>query len=129
MFVKGEVFGDFEQAHAIINQGEVGTADCDADEGVKWPNYAFKCTMASGDDEAWVSLLASGRRRWESPLVELPARRAGWVPPTEYHRIKLELPRQVDTPTALVIAINDRRATWRPSRAHSCSPSTIKRSR
>ncbi|MEO7036932.1 MAG: hypothetical protein ABI548_23485 [Polyangiaceae bacterium] len=110
VLVNGEVFGDFERTHAIINQGESGSADCDADEAVKWPNYAFKCTMAPGDDEAWVSLLASGQRRWESPLVELPAHRAGWVPPNEYHRIKLELPRQVDTPTALVIAINDLRA-------------------
>ena len=110
VLVQGEVFGDFEQAQAIINQGEAGSADCDPDEDVKWPKYAFKCTMAPGDDEAWVSLLASGQSRWESPLVELPARRAGWVPPTEYHRIALELPRQVDTPTALVTAINDLRA-------------------
>lgn len=109
VLVKGEVFGDFGQARAIINQGEAGSADCDADEEVKWPNYAFKCTMAPGDDEAWVSLLASGRRRWESSLAEVPARRAGWVPPPEYQRIKLELPRQVDTPTALVTAINDLR--------------------
>ena len=110
VLVTGEVFGDFEQARAIINQGDVGSADCDTDEDVRWPNYAFKCTMAPGDDEAWVSLVAFGRGRWQSPLVELPARRAGWVPPTEYHRIKLELPRQVDTPTALVAAINDFRA-------------------
>lgn len=108
--VKGQVFGDFDRAHAIINQGDAGTADCDADEDVKWPNYAFKCNMAPGDDEAWVSLLASSRGRWERPLVELPARRAGWVAPTEYHRVELELPTQVDTPTALVTAVNDLRA-------------------
>ena len=110
VLVKGEVFGDFDRAHAIINQGETGSADCEADKDVEWPNYAFKCPMAPGDDEAWVSLLASGRRGWENPLVELPARRAGWVPPAEYQRIKLELPKLVDTRTALVTAINELRA-------------------
>jgi hypothetical protein len=108
--VKGEVFGDFQRAHAIINRGEAGSAACDADRDVTWPRYAFKCNMAPGDGEAWVSVSATADEDpWETPLVELPAHQAGWVPPAEYHRSRLALPREVDTRTALVTAINDRR--------------------
>jgi hypothetical protein len=110
VLVKGEVFGDFQRASAVINRGEAESAVCDADRDVPWPKYAFKCNMAPGDEEAWVSLSATaGEDDWESPLVELPAHRAGWVPPTEYHRSRLALPGQVDTRTALVTAINERR--------------------
>jgi hypothetical protein len=110
VLVKGEVFGDFQRAHAIINRGEAGSAVCDADRNVAWPKYAFKCNMEPGDEEAWVALSAdAGEDSWENPLVELPAHRAGWVPPAAYHRKRLALPGQVDTRTALVTAINDLR--------------------
>lgn len=107
VLVKGEVFGDFQQARAIINQGEVGSAACDAEPTVKWPEYEFKCNMAPGDEEAWVSLLAAnGPNGTESPLVELPAHRVGWVPPAEYHRTPFALPSSSGTPVFFRFGVN-----------------------
>jgi hypothetical protein len=108
--VSGEVFGPFSQARALINQGDVETAYCDNDDDVQWPRYAFTCTMAPGDDEAWISLLAnSGDDTMEHPLIDLPARGAGWLPPSEYRRHQLALPGQIETRTALLSSINELR--------------------
>jgi hypothetical protein len=107
--VSGEVFGEFVRVNAVINQGEAGSAFCKQDDDVDLPKYAFTCSMAPDDDEAWISLSGSDAQHWEVPLVELPAHRAGWIPPKEYHRVRKPLPAQVDTRTALVTAINDLR--------------------
>ncbi len=107
--VSGEVSGEFIRANALINQGEAGSALCQEDEAVDLPKYAFTCAMAPGDAEAWVSVSATNAHHWEAPLGELPAHRAGWVPPQTYHRIRKPLPKQGDTRTALVTAINETR--------------------
>jgi hypothetical protein len=109
VLVKGEILGNYERAFAVINQGEAGSASCEADRVATWPKYAFKCNMASGDDEAWITLSASAEWLGETPLIDLPAHRAGWVPPTRYRRTPPELPAQVDTRTALLTTINDLR--------------------
>ncbi|HEX2876205.1 MAG TPA: hypothetical protein VHP33_33365, partial [Polyangiaceae bacterium] len=108
--VNGEIFGAYQEARAIINQGEAGTAVCEEDDDVEWPKYAFTCSMAPGDAEAWVSVSAiAGPNSWEYPLGELPAHQAGWVVPAEYRRALRGLPLQVDTANALVAAINELR--------------------
>jgi hypothetical protein len=43
VLVNGEVFGAFKRAHAIINRGEAGSAVCDADRDVKWPEPLRLC--------------------------------------------------------------------------------------
>jgi hypothetical protein len=108
--VDGEIFGAYKKARAIINQGDAGTAVCEKDDDVQWPKYAFTCSMAPGDTEAWVSVSAiGGPKSWEYPLGELPAHQAGWVVPAEYHRALRALPLQVDTAHALVATINELR--------------------
>jgi len=108
--VEGTLFSDYRHANAVINQGESGSERCDPDPQAQIPNYAFTCSMAAGDDEAWITVSAdNGGSSWEYPLVLLPARRSGWVPPKEYHRHRLSLPEQVDTAASLLAYINDLR--------------------
>ena len=105
--VHGEVLGEFSQASAVINQGAVGVADCEPDYTEPWPKYAFTCPMALGDDEAWISLLATSVGAVsETVLVDLPAHATGWTPPREYHRHSVALPDAVDARSALFTSIN-----------------------
>ncbi|HXK20193.1 MAG TPA: hypothetical protein VNG33_20415 [Polyangiaceae bacterium] len=109
--VRGRILGDAKHATARINQGELRTATCDADADAELPDYTFRCPLAAGDAEAWGTVSADdGEGGSENPLVDLPARDAGWTAPVEYRRKRLTLPEQVDTPTALVMAINELRA-------------------
>jgi hypothetical protein len=106
VLVRGEILREVGQAFAVINQGEAGIERCKAEAGVDWPKYAFKCPMAQGDEEAWVSVSVGEEGGWEKPLVDLPAHQVDWVPPVQYHRATPELPTQVSTRTALLATIN-----------------------
>jgi hypothetical protein len=109
VLVQGEVLSDFDRAFATINQGISRTASCEPDD-VPWPQYRFRCPMAAGDAEAWITLSATADESWETSLLHVSAHRAGWTPPAGYRRAILDLPAQVDTRKALLVTINDLRA-------------------
>lgn len=107
--VDGILLESLGELRAVVNQGELGVANCEADAEVEFPKYAFECQMAAGDDEAWINI--SGQRPDGSAVLVgmVPAHRADWEAPAEYTRKTLGLPEHVDTATAILTRIND----WR----------------
>jgi hypothetical protein len=67
--LRGAARGGFADISAIINRGDVGTAPCQPDLGVKPPRFALTCELAQGDPFAWVEIL--GRKQGEILLHEL----------------------------------------------------------
>jgi len=111
--VRGRVRGDYLAIRAIINQGEVGTADCERDAEVELPEYSVSCPLSGEDDEAWIEVSAERRllddksaAKLLDTLGVLQARRAGSRPPAVYRRKSFSLPRSSDVRRALIEAIN-----------------------
>jgi hypothetical protein len=109
--VEGTLAQPFDSVSAVINQGEFGTERCGIDPNVSHPGYALTCTMAEGDDEAWITVTgADPKSGWEKPLAHLPAHSAQWVAPTEYRRLRSRLSTKLDSNNAILAFLNAGRA-------------------
>jgi hypothetical protein len=59
--IHGRVLFESDRLQAYINQRKFGFAPCELDPGVAPPAFSMRCTLAEGDDFAWVELLAAPR--------------------------------------------------------------------
>jgi hypothetical protein len=109
VLIEGEVVGDLQNVSAVINHGVAGSSFCEPAQDVALPRYRFRCAMALGDSEAWVTLSSAGPDGWDTLLSTLPVHEADWIPPSSYQRAAPALSDQLDTRQALHSAINQLR--------------------
>jgi len=94
---------------ALINQGAFGGASCEAVATTAADHFAFDCPMAVGDDETWLSVVATDPETgYEGVMATLLARRPG-LATAEYRRPIVTLPANEDTAHALLDKLNELR--------------------
>ncbi len=95
---------------AVVNQGELGAEWCEEEPPGLESQSVFSCAMAPGDDHARITFTAAGQNDDSGELGAMLARAPGWVPPREYRRVRLDLPKGRDTASAIVDYVNAARA-------------------